>query len=86
MKTWYLIFNRAEFDALDLISKTYTVVLDGIGEKDVLVTKGNLYGITYEGIFLASLLNDENPVEMDGHAVYVNTETDDVYLGVPVAS
>lgn len=80
---WYKIFNTAEFDALDLISKTYTLVLENIGQKDVLVTKGEGYGITYEGVFLSLLLNDLNPFSIDDHAVYVD-ENDDVYLGLPV--
>lgn len=81
--TWYKIFNRTEFLALDLVSKTYTLILEGIGEKDILVSHGNLFGMTYEGVFLCLELNDKNPLEFDGHAIYVN-EDDDVYLGILV--
>jgi hypothetical protein len=35
---WYKIFNLTDFLALGLISKTYTVTLDEIGDEDFLVT------------------------------------------------
>lgn len=81
--TWYEIFNTTEFDDLGLISKTYTLNLEGVGQKDILVTKGNLYGITYEGVFVALNMNDQNPFEFDSHAIYVD-EDDNVFLGLPV--
>jgi hypothetical protein len=80
---WFKIFNRTEFDALELTSKTYTLFLEGVGEKDILVTKGNYYGMTYEGIFLCLQMGDVNPYVMDGHAAYLDEATDDVYLGLP---
>lgn len=83
--TWFKIFKKTEFDALDLVSKTYTFNLEGIGQKDVLVTKGVGYGITYEGVFLSLNLNDLNPFEFDGHAIYIDGD-DNVYLGIEVAS
>ncbi len=54
-----------------------------VGEKEILVTKGNLLGITFDEIFLPVKLNDLNPFEIDGHAVYENS-SGDIYLGVPV--
>lgn len=84
MYTWYFIFNYDDFIALGLVSRTYDLILDGIGAKSVLVTKGNLVGITYEGVFLPLNLNDKNPFEMDGHAIYVD-ENDNVWLGIEVA-
>jgi len=81
--TWFKIFNTAEFDALGLVSKTYTLFLDGIGEKDILVTKGNAYGLTYEGVFLSLNLNDLNPFPFDGYGVYVD-DNDDVFLGIEI--
>lgn len=83
--TWFKIFNRTEFNALGLVSRTYTLNLDGVGEKDILVTKGLALGMLYEGVFLSLELNDKNPFEFDDHAIYVD-ENDDVFLGVPVES
>lgn len=83
--TWFKIFNRTEFNALGLVSRTYTLNLAGIGEKDILVTKGLAVGMLYEGVFLSLELNDKNPFEFDGHAAYVD-ENEDVYLGIAVES
>ena len=77
---WFKIFNRAEFLALDLTSKTYTLLLEGIGTKDFLVTNGVSVGVTYEDIFLAVELNDENPFEFADHAIYIDA-SEDVYFG-----
>jgi len=84
MFRWYRIFNLLEFEALGLVSKTYTFNMDVVGEKDILATKGNLVGITYEGVFLPTGLG-LNPFEMDDLAVYVDA-ADDVYLGIKVES
>jgi len=80
---WFKIFNKTEFLALGLISKTYTFLLEGIGEKDILVTNGVGVGITYEGIFLPLKLNAINPFEFEDHAVYINAD-DDVFLGIAI--
>lgn len=82
---WYKVFNTVEFDALDLVSKTYELDLTGIGVKEILVTKAQSYGITYEGIYLQLNLNAKNPFEFESHAIYIDAN-DDVFLGVPVAS
>lgn len=78
---WYKVFNKQEFLDLDLVSKNYTIILEGIGQKDILATKGVAVGLTYDGIFLSLELNDKNPFEFESHAVYID-ENDDVYLGV----
>lgn len=81
--TWFKIFNIVEFDALDLVSKTYTYELEGFGQKDILVTKGVGYGITYEGVFLPLKLNDLNPFSIDGFGIYQDAGQN-VYLGIEV--
>lgn len=80
--TWFKIFNTDDFADGILPSKTYTQFLDGVGQKDVLVTKANYFGMTYEGVFLAVQMGDKNPYEMDGFAAYINEATGDVYLGI----
>lgn len=82
---WYRIFNLTEFEALELVSKTYTLDLQNLGEKSFLVTKGNLVSITFDGIILSLDLNDKNPFEFDENAIYVD-ESDDVYWGMPIES
>lgn len=83
MFDWYRIFNVDEFDSQGLVSKTYRLELEGIGIKDILVTRGNLLGVTYEGVFMAVGLNDRNPFAMDGFAVY-RDNNQDVFLGIAV--
>lgn len=85
MFDWFLIFNTSDFTTFEFISKSYTLNLDGIGVKTILVTKGENFGLTYEGVFLQLGLNDENPFKFEGYAVYLNNETNDVYLGIEVA-
>lgn len=83
MFNWFKIFNTTEFDATGLVSRTYTLILDGVGQKDILVTKGIGYGLTYEGVFLSVGLNESNPFEFEGFAAYKST-ANDVYLGIAV--
>ncbi len=83
--TWFFIFNRADFGALELVSRQYTINLQGIGLKTVMVTKGIGFGILYDGVFLPLNLNDKNPFEFDGHAIYVDAN-DNVWLGILIAS
>lgn len=78
---WYLIFNRSEFEALGLVSKTYSLELEAIGEVEVLVTKGNLISMLYEGIFLPVKINGLNPYEIDDHASFEDAEGN-IYLGI----
>lgn len=80
---WYQVFNLTEFEALGLVSKEYTVIFEDIGQVTVLVTKGNLVGMTYDGVFLPLNLNDNNPFEFDGHACYVNSDNE-VFLGIEI--
>ena len=78
---WYLIFNRAEFEALNLVSKTYNLDLEDLGLKSILVTNGNTLGITYNGVYLPVKMNLKNPFEFEGLAVY-EAESGNVYLGI----
>lgn len=80
---WFKIFNKDEFEATGLTSRKYTYDLDGIGLKDILVTKGITYGMTYEGVFLSVEMLDFNPFVFEGHAVHIK-ENNDVYLGIEV--
>lgn len=80
--SWLKLFNLTEFNNLLLGSKTYTVFIDGIGEKDFLVTKGNLVSVTYDGVMIPIGLNDKNQREFDDMAIYLDDETQDVYVGI----
>lgn len=82
--TWYKIFNLVDFTALDLVSKEYVLNLEGIGQKSILVLKGNETSIQYNGVTLTINLNEKNPFEFDDHAVYLD-ENNDVHLGIATA-
>jgi hypothetical protein len=82
---WYKIFNKTEFEALGLVSRMYSLVLEEIGLKEILVTKSNYLSLTYEGIFLSLAVNDKNPFEFEGHAIYLD-DNNDVFLGIEVES
>lgn len=81
---WYPIFNYDEFVALGLPSQELTVILEGIGEVDILVTKGNFVSVLYDGIFLPLDLNDRNPFAFEGHAIYKDAVDGTVWLGIEV--
>jgi hypothetical protein len=81
---WFKIFNLTEFTALELVSKDYTLELEGIGEKTISVFKGVDWSIQYEGVFLTIQLTGANPFIFDGYAVYQDPETQDIYLGIEV--
>ena len=78
---WWYILNANEFNALGLVSRTLTLDLEGIGLKNILVTKGSMLGITYEGIFLPVQLNGANPYSIDDHAVFIR-DNGDLFLGI----
>lgn len=80
---WYKIINRAEFLAAELVSKEVELILEGIGQRTILVTKGNLVSIVYEGVMLSIGLTEANPFAFDGHAVYLDAD-DNIWLGIEV--
>lgn len=81
MFDWYRIFKISEFDALNLVSRTYVVELQDIGVREIFVSKGVGYNILYDGVFLCLKLNDKNPYVKDGYAIYRNPDGY-VYLGI----
>ena len=80
---WYKIFNNAAFLATGLVSRTYTVDLQGIGQKEILATRGNLTSIVYDDVMLSINLNSKNPFIFENRAVYMD-ESNDVWLGILV--
>jgi hypothetical protein len=78
---WYKIINKTEFEADDLPSREVQVVLEGVGLKTILVTKGLLVSLVYDGAMLSPGLNDENPFAFGGYAAYIDAN-EDVWLGI----
>lgn len=81
--TWYKIFNLVEFMGTGLVSRTLDLELTDIGPVSILITRGELVSILYDGVFLPIDLNQVNPFSMDGYAVYVDG-ANDVFLGFEV--
>lgn len=79
--TWYKIFNTTEFEALGLVSKEYTVEFEGVGEKTILVTRGNVTSVLFDDIFLSVNLNGNNPFLFDDRGLYVDSNQD-AYVGI----
>lgn len=79
---WFKIFNLTEFNAAGLVSREYVLELEDIGQKSILVTKGDLVSVLYDDVFLSLNLNAHNPFEFENHAVYLDPLTNDVHLGV----
>jgi len=79
--TWFKIFNKTDFEALGLVSRSYTVFLQGVGQRTIVATKGNYLSVLFDDIFLPINLNTNNPFEMDSRAVYLDANND-VWVGV----
>jgi hypothetical protein len=82
---WFKLFNLDEFLALGLVSKVYQVVLEGVGQKNILVTSGNLVSIVYDDVLLALEFEADNPFVRQGddsiYAIYRDSNGD-VHLGI----
>lgn len=81
MFSWYRLFSNIEFLATGLVSFDATIVLDGLGQKNILITRGNLVSITYEGTMLSINMNGKNPFRYNDLAVFLDPNND-VWLGI----
>lgn len=81
MFDWYRIFNLQEFLDSGLVSFPATVVLDGIGQRELLIVRGVGVGVQLEDIFLRLDLNGRNPMRFGERAIFLDPNGD-VWLGV----
>jgi len=81
MFDWFELFNLTEFEETELVSKTLTVNLEGYGNAEILITKGNVTSIVYDDVMLPINFDDQNPYQFEGYAVYLDEE-DYVWLGI----
>jgi hypothetical protein len=79
--TWFKVFNKTEFEATGLVSKSYTAILQGVGQRTILATKGNYLSVLFDDVFLSINMNSRNPFEMDERAVYLDANND-VWVGI----
>ncbi len=78
---WYKIFNKTDFVAEALVSRTLVLTLIGIGETTFEVFVGNHVSVLFDDVFLPIGLLDQNPYVRDGYAVYEN-DAGDIYFGI----
>lgn len=83
MFDWYSIFNLTDFLDTGLISKTYTLLLEDLGEKSFLITRGNVTSVVFEDQILPLQFNDNNPYQREAYAVYVDSDNN-VWFGFGV--
>ncbi len=81
MLNWYKLFNMTEWLATELVSRNLSVYLDGVGQKEILITQGNETGVMIDDVFLIVNFNDNNPFQFGDRAVYQD-ENDDVWVGL----
>ncbi len=80
MINWYNVCNKTTFEETELVSQKLTLTLGDLGEKEILITQGNEFGVTIDGYFLCASLNDKNPFQNQDFLLYVD-EDDEVWLG-----
>jgi len=83
MFDWYNLFNKQDFLDTNLISRTLDVFLEGVGQKQILITRGNELGVVYDDVFLIVGFNSKNPFEFEDRAIYTDAN-DDVWIGLAV--
>jgi len=84
---WYNCFSKTDFLALSLLSKTYTVDLEGIGEESFTVYNQNYLSVAFRDVFIPLEFSDDNPTVREGdeanYALYLDAD-DNVWIGIEV--
>lgn len=80
MWTWFKIFSLTEFLAEEIVSRSMTVSLEGVGEKEILITQGNCIGITCDETYLSPDING-NAYTRDGLGIFKDSENY-IWLGI----
>jgi hypothetical protein len=78
---WYELFSLPEFLATGLVSRTLTFTLTGIGETEILITRGNKVGIVFQDTFLVIEEGGKNPFVRGTCAVFKD-DSENIWLGV----
>jgi hypothetical protein len=78
---WYKVINKTAFEATGLVSRKITMLLQGAGAKDILVTRGNLTAITVDDVFLPVGITDANPFIFQERACYID-DAGDIWYGI----
>jgi hypothetical protein len=76
---WYELFNLSEVNSR--VSFEKTMILEGLGQKTILVVNGETTSIIYDDIMLSINLNDRIPFEFEGHVVFLDSNNN-IWLGI----
>jgi hypothetical protein len=80
---WYKLFNMQEFLDTGLTSREIVQVLVGRGRTTVLVSRGNVVSLTYDGAFMPVNMIDINPFVVSPYASFLDSGGD-VWIGFEV--
>lgn len=80
---WYKLFNKVDFEAEALVSRTLLVQLEDRGRQTFEIFRGNLVGVVYDDAFLPVGLLNQNPYAQEGYAIYLDANND-VWFGFEV--
>lgn len=80
---WFKLFNKIEFEADLIPSRTLVLQLEGRGRETFYLTRGNYTSVGYDDAFLPVSLLDQNPYVQGAYAVYLDG-SDDVWFGFEV--
>lgn len=78
---WFKIFNINEFLSLDLVSKSYALRLQGIGDSIFTAYQGNYVSVQYLDEFMPVDLYEPAQYEKGTYSIYRDDATGDVYFG-----
>lgn len=78
---WWNLFNYVEFEATGLASRSLTVFLGDLGEREVLIVRGNTISVVFDGVLLPIAFNGANPYTKDGYTIY-RDDSDEVWIGI----
>lgn len=81
---WYKVANKQDFEDDGFYQTEFRVSLEGLGIKDVIITRGNETSIYIDEVFLPVNFLGNNPFTTDNMAIYLDEATDDIYVGYEV--
>lgn len=82
---YYFIFNLDEFLALGLVSKTYTLDLEGVGTETFLAVHGSFNSLVFRDVLLPLDSGAQVRPGIDGTYTAVVNQSRNVYLGIATA-
>lgn len=80
---WFKIFNHQEFLKTGLTSRNLNLFLSEYGQRQVMITRGDLVSLVLDDVILPVEFMGKNPYVRDGRAIYKD-ENGDVFLGFEV--